>query len=97
MRGYGAQRHVEIAFRQIADSEFIAVRPKYHWTDHSIRIHVLCWMLALAPCCLLQRDLSRLSMDGSIPSLLQDLTGIREGTPWARSRKLAGSLKCAPR
>ena len=78
VRGYRAQHHVESAFRQLKDTDCIAIRPQYHWTDHSIRVHVLCCVLALALCCLLQRELGRLGVDGSIPALLRDLAGIRE-------------------
>ena len=78
VRGYRAQHHVESAFRQLKDTDCIAIRPQYHWTDHSIRVHVLCCVLALALCGLLQRELGRLGVDGSIPALLRDLAEIRE-------------------
>ena len=78
VRGYRAQHHVESAFRQLKDTDCIAIRPQYHWTDHSIRVHVLCCVLALALCGLLQRELGRLGVQGSIPALLRDLAGIRE-------------------
>ena len=78
VRGDRAQHHVESAFRQLKDTDCIAIRPQYHWTDHSIRIHVLCCVLALALSGLLQRELSRLGVDGLIPALLRDLAGIRE-------------------
>ena len=78
VRGYRAQHHVESAFRQLKDTDCTAIRPQYHWTDHSIRVHVLCCVLALALCGLLQRELGRLGVQGSIPALLRDLAGIRE-------------------
>ncbi len=78
VRGYRAQHHVESAFRQLKDTDCIAIRPQYHWTDHSIRVHVLCCVLALTLCCLLQRELARLGVDASIPTLLRDLAGICE-------------------
>ena len=58
VRGYRAQHHVENAFRQLKDTDCIAIRPQYHWTDHSIRIHVLYCVLALALCGLLQWELA---------------------------------------
>ena len=78
VRGYRAQHHVESAFRQLKDTDCIAIRPQYHWTDHSIQVHVLCCVVALALCGLLQRDLTRLGVPGSIPALLRQLQGIRE-------------------
>ena len=78
VRGYRAQHHVESAFRQLKDSDCIAIRPQYHWTDQKIAVHVFCCMLALMLCGLLQRELSRHGVQDSIPALLDALRGIRE-------------------
>ena len=78
VRGYRAQHHVESAFRQLKDSDCIAIRPQYHWTDQKIAVHVFCCVLALMLCGLLQRELSRHGVSGSIPALLDALGGIRE-------------------
>ena len=78
VRGYRAQHHVESAFRQLKDSDCIAIRPQYHWTDQKIEVHVFCCVLALALCSLLQRELSRHGVKDSIPALLDALRGIRE-------------------
>ena len=78
VRAYRAQHHVESAFRQMKDSDCIAIRPQYHWTDQKIAVHVFCCVLALMLCGLLQRELSRHGVSGSIPALLDALGGIRE-------------------
>ena len=78
VRGYRAQHQVESAFRQLKDSDCIAIRPQYHWTDQKIAVHVFCCVLALMLCGLLQRELSRHGVSGSIPALLDALAGIRE-------------------
>ncbi len=78
VRGYRAQHHVESAFRQLKDSNCIAIRPQYHWTDQKIAVHVFCCVLALLLCGLLQRELSRHGVQDSIPALLGALSGIRE-------------------
>ncbi len=78
VRGYRAQHHVESAFRQLKDSNCIAIRPQYHWTDQKIAVHVFCCVLALLLCGLLQRELSRHGVQDSIPALLDALSGIRE-------------------
>ena len=78
VRGYRAQHHVESAFRQLKDSDCIAIRPQYHWTDQKITVHVFCCVLALMLCGLLQRELSRHGVKDSIPALLDALAGIRE-------------------
>ncbi len=78
VRGYRAQHHVESAFRQLKDTDCIAIRPQYHWTDQKIEVHVFCCVLALTLCALLQRELSRHGVQRSIPALLDELGGIRE-------------------
>ena len=78
VQGYRAQHHVESAFRQLKDSDCIAIRPQYHWTDQKIAVHVFCCVLALMLCGLLQRELSRHGVKDSIPALLDALRGIRE-------------------
>ena len=78
VRGYRAQHHVESAFRQMKDTDCIAIRPQYHWTDQKIAVHVLCCVLALALCGLLQRELDRNGVRRSIPALLRELREIRE-------------------
>ena len=75
---YRAQHHVESAFRQLKDTDCIAIRPQYHWTDQKIEVHVFCCVLALTLCALLQRESSRHGVERSIPALLDELGGIRE-------------------
>ena len=78
VRGYRAQHHVESAFRQMKDPHHIALRPQHHWTDQKIEVHVLCCVLALMLCTLLQRQLHQRGIDRSIPALLDQLGQIRE-------------------
>ena len=78
VRGYRAQHHVESAFRQMKDTDCIAIRPQYHWTDQKVQVHVFCCVLALTLCGLLQRELSRAGIRRSVPALLAELGGICE-------------------
>ena len=78
VRGYRAQHHVESAFRQMKDTDCIAIRPQYHWTDQKGQVHVFCCVLALTLCGLLQRELSRAGIRRSVPALLAELGGICE-------------------
>ena len=73
VRGYRAQHHVESAFRQMTDTDCIAIRPQCHWPDQKIQVHVFCCVLAL--CGLLQRELSREGIRHSVPALLAALSG----------------------
>ena len=76
MRGYRAQHHVESAFRQMKDTDCIAIRPQYHWTDQRVRVRLFCCVLTL--CGLSQREVSCQGIRRSVPALLANLAGIRE-------------------
>ena len=80
VRGYRSQAHIEQAFRTLKDPQHIALRPQYHWTDQKIEVHVFCCVLALMLVSLLQRELDRAGLRGSIPEILDELTLIREVT-----------------
>ena len=78
VRGYRAQHRVQSAFRQMKDTDSIAIRPQHHWTDQNIREHVFCCVLALTLCGLLQRELSRAGICRPVQVILSELGGICE-------------------
>jgi transposase len=80
VRGYRSQAHIEQAFRTLKDPRHIALRPQYHWTDQKIEVHVFCCVLALMLVSLLQRELDRAGLRGSIPEILDELGRVREIT-----------------
>lgn len=80
VRGYRSQAHIEQAFRTLKDPRHIALRPQYHWTDQKIEVHVFCCVLALMLASLLQRELDRAGLHGSIPEILDELGRVREIT-----------------
>lgn len=78
VRGYRSQHHVEDAFRDLKNTEHLALRPQRHWTDQKIRVHVFYCMLALTLCGLLRRELHKKGIDRSLVAILQDLGQIKE-------------------
>jgi transposase len=78
VRGYRSQHHVEGAFRDLKDTEHLALRPQRHWTDQKIRVHVYCCVLALLLGGLLRRELDRKGIQRSLPAILEDLGQIQE-------------------
>jgi transposase len=78
VRGYRSQHEVEGAFRDLKDTQHLALRPQRHWTDQKIRVHVFYCVLALTLCCLLRRELHRRGIDRSLPAILFDLAQIKE-------------------
>ena len=90
VRGYRAQYYVESAFRQVKDTDCIAIRPRHHWTDQKIQVHVFCCVLALTLCGLLQQGLSRHAVQRSVPALLAEHGGVRELDVLCPPRKEGG-------
>jgi len=78
VRGYRSQHHVESAFRDLKHVKYLSLRPQRHWTDQKIQVHVFYCVLALMLCSLLRRELDRLGIRRSLPSLLEELGQIRE-------------------
>ena len=78
VRGYRSQHHVEAAFRELKDTEHLALRPQRHWTDQKIRGHVFSCVLALTLCSLLRRESDKKGIRRSLVAILEDLGQIKE-------------------
>lgn len=78
VRAYRSQAHIEDAFRTMKDPYHIALRPQHHWTDQKIQVHVFYCVLALMLVSLLQREVHRLGLGGSIAEILDELGKIRQ-------------------
>jgi transposase len=78
VRGYRSQHHVEDAFRDLKNTEHLALRPQRHWTDQKIRVHVFYCVLALTLCGLLRRELHNKGIERSLVAILEDLGQIKE-------------------
>jgi transposase len=78
VRGYRSQHHVEDAFRDLKNTEHLALRPQRHWTDQKIRVHVFYCVLALMLCGLLRRELHQKGIKRSLVAILEDLGQIQE-------------------
>ncbi|MDQ2728105.1 MAG: IS1634 family transposase [Actinomycetota bacterium] len=64
--GYRSQSHVEADFRQMKDPKVVSFSPMFHWTDHKIRVHVCCCVLALMVARLMVREAERHGMALSV-------------------------------
>jgi transposase len=78
VRGYRSQHHVEGAFRELKDTDHLALRPQRHWTDQKIRVHVFYCVLALTLCGLLRRESDKKGIKRSLVAILEDLGQIKE-------------------
>jgi len=75
---YRSQSAVENDFRQMKDPKVVSFSPMFHWTDHKIRVHVSCCVLALTVARLMVREADRHGMAMSVRELLGTLGEIQE-------------------
>ena len=75
---YRSQSAVENDFRQMKDPKVVSFSPMFHWTDHKIRVHVMCCVLALTVARLMVREADRHGMHMSVRELLDTLGEIQE-------------------
>jgi transposase len=78
IRAYRGQYHVEDAFRDMNQLDFLHFRPQFHWTDQKVRVHAFYCVLALMLITLLRRELFRGGLEMSTHEMLDDLTKIKE-------------------
>jgi len=60
------------------DPKVVSFSPMFHWTDHKIRVHVSCCVLALTVARLMAREADRHGMPMSVRELLGTLGEIQE-------------------
>jgi len=76
--GSRAQSKVEDAFKQMKDPHWVSFSPSFHWTDQKLRVHASYCILALTLSALLLRKASQAGIQLTIPSLLKQLSDIKE-------------------
>jgi len=76
--GSRAQSHVEDAFKQMKDPHWVSFSPQFHWTDQKLRVHAFYCVLALMLCSLLQREAAQAGVKLTIPSILKQLSDVKE-------------------
>jgi transposase len=74
---YRSAWRVEAAFKQLKDSDHLAVRPIFHWTDEKIRVHIFTCVLAYRLCSLLAKELSDLGITISTNKLMDEMAKIK--------------------
>jgi transposase len=75
---YRSQEEAEADFRQMKDPKVVSFSPRYHFTDHKIRVHVFCCVLALMAARLMVREADHAGLHLSVRKLLDTLAGIEE-------------------
>jgi transposase len=75
---YRSAYHVEDAFRQMKNTNYLDFRPIRHWTDQKIRVHAFYCVLAYRLCCILQKELADKGIVLCISSMLDKLCDIEQ-------------------
>jgi transposase len=78
--GYRSQSEAELSFRQMKDPHVVSFSPMYHWTEHSIKVHMFTCVLALQAAHLMRLTARRAGLDLSVRELLAQLGAIGETT-----------------
>lgn len=77
---YRSAWHVEHSFRQMKDTDFLTVRPIFHWTDQKISVHIFICVLAYRLCTLLQKELHQKGIKCSIDQYIKSMSAINRVT-----------------
>jgi transposase len=75
---YRSLTAVEEAFKNMKNVDFLRWQPAYHWTDQKIKVHGFYCVLALLLATLAHNVARQAGVDLTLPSLLKELTAIRE-------------------
>ena len=75
---YNSAWHVEGVFRQLKDSDYLSIRPLFHWTDEKIKVHIFFCVLAYRLCSILNYELRSMGIEISINKMLESLSEIRK-------------------
>lgn len=77
---YRSAWHVESSFKQMKDTDFLTVRPIFHWTDEKIAVHIFICVLAYRLCTLLRKEMHEKGIDCSINQYLKSMSAINRVT-----------------
>ncbi len=77
---YRSAWHVETSFKQMKNTDFLTVRPIFHWTDSRIAVHIFICVLAYRLCTILRKDLHEKGIDCNINQFLKSMGAINRVT-----------------
>ena len=75
---YRGQYHIEHLFRHLKNPYHHGVYPQYHWTDQKIKVHTFVCIIGLLLSQMLWQKAKEEGYEGSIESLLDLLTQVRQ-------------------
>jgi transposase len=72
------QYHIEDAFRQMKNPNWVSFTPTFHWTDQKLRVHAFYCLLALLMSSLLTREAGMAGLQLSTERMYRELSGMKE-------------------
>jgi transposase len=69
---------IEQIFKNMKNVKFLRWQPAFHWTDQKLRVHAFYCVLALLVSSLAHKEVRQAGIEISLPSLLKELTAIRQ-------------------
>ena len=88
---------MESTFRQLKDTDFITVRPIFHWTDEKIAVHIFICVLAYRLCTLMRKELSDHGINCTIDQFIESMNAVKKVTTFygdiSKPKKLDAFIK----
>ena len=78
IRSYRSLSNVEEAFKYMKNRDYLRWQPAFHWTDQKVEVHTFYCVLALLFATLARKIAVEAGHDISLPTLLDDLSAIKE-------------------
>jgi transposase len=75
---YRSQYHVEEAFKQMKNTEYLFFKPMHHWTDGKIRVHGFYCVIALMLAGLLNKEIEQMGYKMSVNRMLDTFKGAQQ-------------------
>ena len=77
-QAYRNLSNIEETFKKMKNVRFLRWQPAHHWTDQKLRVHAFYCVLALLVASLAHKEVRQAGIELSLPSLLKELSAIRQ-------------------
>lgn len=78
IQAYRNLSNIEETFKKMKNVRFLRWQPAHHWTDQKLRVHAFYCVLALLVASLAHKEVRQAGIEISLPSLLKELSAIRQ-------------------
>jgi len=78
IQAYRTFSTIEETFKKMKNVRFLRWQPTHHWTDQKLRVHAFYCVLVLLVSSLAHKEVRHVGIEISLPSLLKELSAIRQ-------------------